>query len=101
MEQHPGDATQSVTIPSFDGDCTIQEGDRIRLWKHMGPGFAHEAYLGVGGILYDNSGPGESVRRANARDVLSQYKIIEIISRSTPLELRQRIALGEAKLGTP
>src|SRR5713101_1143440 len=101
MDQGYRDDDQGILILSADGDYTIRDGDRLRLWKHIGIGFAHEVFLGVGGTLYDNSGPGGNVRRTNTREVLCQYKVIEIVSRSTPVELARRIAEAEQRIGTP
>lgn len=91
-----------MIITTFDGDSTIREGDWLRLWNSTGPGTAHEVWVGVGGIVYENSGPGGHVRRSTLFHVLRGRKVIEIIGRTAdPIDLARKVRRAESLVGTP
>ena len=58
MEQAPQGNQNTVTILSCDGDLTLREGDWLRLWNGVGIGIALDVWVGTGGTVYENSGPG-------------------------------------------
>ena len=67
-------------ILSCDGDFTIREGDWLRLWNSLGVGVAHDVWVGTGGVVYENSGPGGFVRRNWLANVLAGRKVIHIVA---------------------
>ena len=75
METRPALAQNSVLILSCDGDATLRQGDWLRLWNSTGMGIAHDVWVGVGGIVYENSGPGGFVRRNTLANVLAGRKV--------------------------
>jgi hypothetical protein len=88
-------------IVSCDGDPTIREGDRLRLWNSLGIGVAHEVWVGIGGTVYENSGPGGNIRRNAQANVLVGRRVIEIVSRTAAADLQAKVSFAECKLGTP
>jgi hypothetical protein len=88
-------------ILSCDGDPTIREGDRLRLWNSLGIGVAHEVWVGTGGTVYENSGPGGNVRRNTLGNVMVGRKVIHIVARTAAEELDAKVEFAESKLGTP
>jgi hypothetical protein len=87
-------------ILSCDGDSTPREGDWLRLWSSPAGGVAHEVWVGVGGIVYESSGPGGWVRRNTFTAVLTGRMIIEIVARTELKDLESKVAFAESKLGT-
>ena len=67
MEFAPNQNPGQVFILSCDGDPTIREGDWLRLWNSLGVGVAHDVWVGIGGIEYENSGPGGSFAETRLR----------------------------------
>ena len=90
----------SVFILSCDGDVTIREGDLLRLWNSLGGGVAHDVWVGTGGTVYENSGPGGDVRRNTLGNVLAGRKVIHIVAR-TVADLQAKVEFAESKLGIP
>jgi len=72
---------------SCDGDPTIREGEWLRLWNLLSIGVAHDVWVGTGGIVYENSGPGGFVRRNTLANVLAGRKVIHIVARTAAAEL--------------
>ena len=101
MELTPADDQNSVFILSCDGDPTIREGDWLRLWNSLGVGVAHDVWVGRGGIVYENSGPGGNVRRNTFGNVAAGRKVIHIVGRTAAEALDAKIEFAESKLGTP
>src|SRR5579863_6204023 len=93
-------AAQQPLLLSCDGDPTIREGDWLRLWNSCGVGVAHDVWVGVGGVVYENSGPGGWVRRNTLANVLEGRMVIHIVARTRPEELHAKVAIAESKLGT-
>lgn len=87
-------------ILSCDGDFTIREGDWLRLWNSLGVGVAHDVWVGTGGLVYENSGPGGFVRRNWLANVLAGRKVIHIVARTTVEDLPSKVEFAESKLGT-
>jgi hypothetical protein len=87
-------------ILSCDGDPTIREGDWLRLWNSFGPGIAHDAWVGTGSIVYENSGPGGFVRRNTLINVLQGRQAIQIVARTRVEELDTKVAFAESNIGT-
>ena len=87
-------------ILSCDGDVTIREGDWLRLWTSRGVGVAHDVWVGPGGIVYENSGPGGFVRRNWLANVLVGRKVIHIVARTMVEHLPFKVEFAESKLGT-
>jgi hypothetical protein len=100
MEQHRSEHPDSALVLTHDGDVTIREGDWLRLWNSLGMGVAHDVWVGTGGIVYENSGPGGNVRRNWLANVLSGRKVIHIVARTAPHELSEKVRFAESKLGT-
>jgi hypothetical protein len=100
MEWTTVETNSGPIILSCDGDWTIREGDWLRLWNSLGVGVAHDVWVGTGGIVYENSGPGGFVRRNWLENVLVGRKVIHIVSRTTADDLPFRVAFAESKLGT-
>ncbi len=100
MNTPQSEASENEFIFSCDGDLTIREGDWLRLWGSMGPGIAHDVWVGTGGIVYENSGPGGNVRRNWLQNVLVGRKAIQIVARTQPEELVAKVEFAESKLGT-
>jgi hypothetical protein len=96
----PAHQQDSVFILSCDRDPTIREGDWLRLWNSMGLGVAHEVWVGRGGIVYENSGPGGDVRRNTLGNVLAGRRVIHIVARTAADELDAKVEFAESKLGT-
>lgn len=101
MELAPASDPNSVLILACDGDPTIREGDWLRLWNSLGVGVAHEVWVGTGGIVYENSGPGGFVRRNTLGNVLAGRKVIHIVARTAVSELQAKVDFAESKVGTP
>lgn len=101
MQGQPTNNQPSVFVVTCDGDFTIREGDWLRLWNSLGMGVAHDVWVGVGGIVYENSGPGGSVRRNNLANVLAGRAVIQILARTVATEFQAKVAFAESKLGTP
>jgi hypothetical protein len=101
MELTPADDPNSVFIFPCDGDPTIREGDWLRLWNSLGVSVAHEVWVGTGGIVYENSGPGGNVRRNTLAKVLFGRKVIHIVARTALADLQEKVSFAEFKLGTP
>ncbi len=98
--QLPSSETNSAPIIlSCDGDPTIREGDWLRLWNSLGVGVAHDAWVGSGGIVYENSGPGGFVRVNMLGNVLVGRKVIHIVARTMVEDLRSEVDFAESKLG--
>src|ERR1700691_3946163 len=89
-----------VFILSCNGDPTIREGDWLRLWNSLGVGVAHDVWVGTGGIVYENSGPGGFVRRNTLTNVLEGRLVIHIVARTQVEELEAKVAFAESKIGT-
>jgi hypothetical protein len=100
MELTPADDQNSVFILSCDGDPTIREGDWLRLWNSLGVGIAHDVWVGTGGIVYENSGPGGNVRENTLGNVLVGRKVVHIIARTSAEELQAKVSFAQSKLGT-
>jgi hypothetical protein len=100
MEQQPSAHRESIVILACDGDFTIRDGDWLRLWNSLGVGVAHDVWVGTGGTVYENSGPGGNVRRNSLTNVLTGRKVIHIIARTPPHELPAKVRFAESKLGT-
>jgi hypothetical protein len=83
-----------------DGDPTIRIGDWLRLWN-SGGGIAHDVWVGIGGVVYENSGPGGCVRRNLLSDVLARRQVIHIVARTAPSEFAAKVFLAERRVGTP
>ena len=92
MELAPAGDPNSVFILACDGDPTIREGDWLRLWNSLGVGVAHEVWVGTGGIVYENSGPGGFVRRNTLGNVLVARKAIHIVAPLYPSFKRKWIS---------
>jgi hypothetical protein len=101
MEQAPQGDQNTVTILSCDGDLTLREGDWLRLWNDVGIGIAHDVWVGIGGAVYENSGPGGDVRRNAFANVLAGRKVIHIVARTAPADLQSKVLFAESMLGTP
>jgi hypothetical protein len=102
METRPAPAQNLPIILSCDGDPTLREGDWLRLWNSTGGGIAHDVWVGVGGIVYENSGPGGFVRRNTFANVLVGRQVITIMARTATVgELREKVNFAESKLETP
>lgn len=101
MEQHSANNINAAVILACDGDPTIREGDWLRLWTSAGPSFAHEVWVGRGGTVYENSGPGGDVRRNSLGNVLAGRRLIHIVDRAGAADLDGAVAFAEARLGTP
>jgi hypothetical protein len=56
-------------------------------------------WVGIGGTVYENSGPGGNVRRNTLADVLAGRKVIHIVAR-TAADLDAKVSFAEFKLGT-
>jgi hypothetical protein len=100
MDVRPVQDQDSVFILSCDGNPTIREGDWLRLWNSLGVGVAHDVWVGTGGIVYENSGPGGFVRRNTLSNVLAGRKVIHIVARTTAEGLSAKVDFAESKLGT-
>ena len=100
MEFAPNQNPGQVFILSCDGDPTIREGDWLRLWNSLGVGVAHDVWVGIGGIVYENSGPGGFVRRNTLANVLIGRKVIHIVARTMAEDLPSKVEFAESKLGT-
>lgn len=97
---------QQVGIPAShilpcDGDPTIRQGDWLRLCDSPGICIAHDVWVGVGGVVYENSGPGGGVRRNTLQNVLAGRRFIIIVKRTPANELLERTSFAEEQLGTP
>jgi hypothetical protein len=101
MEQHSANNINAAVILACDGDPTIREGDWLRLWTSAGLSFAHEVWVGRGGTVYENSGPGGDVRRNGLANVLAGRRLIHIVARTEAADLDEAVAFAEARLGTP
>jgi hypothetical protein len=102
METRPATAQNLPIILSCDGDPTLREGDWLRLWNSTGGGIAHDVWVGVGGTVYENSGPGGFVRKSAFANVLAGRQVITIMARTgTVEELHEKVSFAESKLGTP
>ncbi len=77
-----------VFVLSCDDEPIIREGEWLRLWNSIGVGVAHDVWVGIRGIVYENSGPGGG------------RKVIQIVSRTAPDELEEKVRFAESKLGT-
>lgn len=87
-------------VLSCDGDPTLREGDWLRLWNSSGGGIAHDVWVGVDGLVYENSGPGGFVRRNMLNEVLAGRQIITILARTTSTaELNEKVSFAESRLG--
>lgn len=100
MEWTTVETNAGPIILSCDGDLTIREGDWLRLWNSLGVGVAHDVWVGTGGTVYENSGPGGFVRRNWLQHVLAGRKVIHIVARTMADDLPFRVAFAESKLGT-
>src|SRR5260370_42367518 len=100
MEQASADDRGAVFTFEYDGDTTIREGDWLRLWNSLSIGVAHDVWVGTGGIVCENSGPGGFVRRNTLANVLAGRKMIHIVARTATAELERRVAFAESRLGT-
>lgn len=100
MEFTPAVDQNPVFVLSCDGDPTIREGDWVRLWNSTGVGVAHDVWVGTGGTVYENSGPGRNVRRNTLGNVLAGRKVIHIVARTAVGELASKVSLAESRLGT-
>lgn len=100
MEQNPVGASGSVVILSCDGDPTIREGDWLHLWNSVGMEIAHDVWVGRGGVVYENSGPGGCVRRNSLANVLVGRRVIHIAVRTPPHEFAREELFAESKVGT-
>jgi hypothetical protein len=56
--------------------------------------------VGVGGIVYENSGPGGFVRRNLLGNVLVGRQVIHIVARTMARDLPSKVEFAESKLGT-
>lgn len=101
MDFYPLEEQDSVFILSCDEDTTIQDGDTLRLWNSLGIGVAHDVWVGSGGTVYENSGPGGNVRRNTLDSVLAGRKVIQIVARTAATELEAKVRSAESRLGTP
>jgi hypothetical protein len=101
MDLSRAEDQNSVFITSCGGDLTIREGDWLRLWNSLGVGVAHDVWVGIGGTVYENSGPGGDVRRNTLGNVLAGRKVIHIVARTVAEELQTKVRFAESKLGTP
>lgn len=61
---------------------------------------AHDVWVGTGGIVYENSGPGGFVRVNMLGNVLVGRKVIHIVARTMVEDLRSKVEFAESKLGT-
>lgn len=100
------DIGQPATLPSTvmfscDGDFTIRQGDWLRLCDSLGISIAHDVWVGLGGVVYENSGPGGCVRTNTLANVLAGRRFIIIIGRTHPDDLSTRTDFAESRLGTP
>jgi hypothetical protein len=100
MEFGPANNHEPMFVLSCDGNPTIREGDWLRLWNSLGVGVAHDVWVGIGGIVYENSGPGGNVRRNLLANVLVGRKVIHIVARTAVCELQAKVDFAESKLGT-
>jgi hypothetical protein len=58
-------------------------------------------WVGTGGTVYENSGPGGFVRRNTLANVLEGRKVIHVVARTRPADLPAKMAFAESKLDTP
>lgn len=101
MDRAPRANQDSILVLSCDGDHTLREGDWLRLWNSLGLGIAHDVWVAIGGVVYENSGPGGFVRRNTLANVLAGRKVIHIVARTgTVAELQEKVAFAESRLGT-
>lgn len=100
MGTPPALAQNPVLILSCDGDATLRHGDWLRLWNSTGMGIAHDVWVGIGGIVYENSGPGGFVRRNTLANVLAGRKVIHIVGRTAPADLAAKVWVAESRLET-
>jgi hypothetical protein len=100
METRPALAQDSVLILSCDGDATLGQGDWLRFWNPTGMGIAHDVWVGIGGIVYENSGPGGFVRRNTLANVLAGRKVIHIVARTAPADTVAKLYFAESRSGT-
>lgn len=101
MDQAPQHEDYLITIQSCDQDVTLREGDWLRLWSGLGIGVAHDVWVGSGGTVYENSGPGGNVRRNTLANVLAGRLVIQIVGRTAPADFQAKLAFAESMLGTP
>lgn len=100
MNQSACPNSSPLLILPCDGDPTIRVGDWLRLWN-AGGGIAHDVWVGASGVVYENSGPGGSVRRNLLSNVLAGRQAIHIVARTAPSEFAARVLLAEWRVGTP
>jgi hypothetical protein len=101
MILHQTEDHVTAFILSCDGDPMIRDGDWLRLWDSLGLGVAHEVWVGIGGIVYENFGPGGFVHRNRLENVLVAREVIHIVSRTALADLDVKVRFAESKLGTP
>jgi len=101
MDQQTRVNQSRLLILSCDGDTTIRAGDWLRLWNSVGGGIAHDVWVALGGVVYENSGPGGSVRRNILANVLAGRQVIHIVRRTAPSEIGAKILYAEWRVGTP
>lgn len=97
----PTPTAGQILILSHDGDPTIHVGDWLRLWNSLAGGIAHDVWVGLNGIVYENSGPGGQVRRNYLGGVLAGRAVIHIVARTAPAEFATKLLLAEQLIGTP
>src|ERR1700687_3805702 len=96
MEWPTLETNSRPVILSCDGDVTIREGDWLRLWTSQGVGVAHDVWVGVGGMVYENSGPGGFVRINWLANVLVGRKVIHIVARTMVEDLPFKVEFAES-----
>jgi len=101
MNQLTRPNSSELLILPCDGDPTIRVGDWLRLWNSVGGGIAHDVWVGIGGVVYENSGPGGCVRRNLLSNVLAGRQVIHIVARTAPSEFASKALLAEWRVGTP
>lgn len=101
MNQPARSTSSPLVILPCDGDPTIRVGDWLRLWNSAGGGIAHDVWVGIDGVVYENSGPGGCVRRNLLSNVLAGRQIIHIVARTAPSEFGSKLLLAEWRVGTP
>ncbi len=101
MNQPTRPNSSPLLVLPCDGDPTIRVGDWLRLWNSIGGGIAHDVWVGAGGVIYENSGPGGCVRRNLLSNVLFGRQVIHIVARTAPSEFAAKVLFAESRVETP
>jgi hypothetical protein len=92
--------SDQIFVLSCDGDPTVRDGDWLRLWNSLGVGAAHDVWVGVVGVVYENSGPGGFVQRNTLDRVLDGRRIVHIVRRTDPAQLASKVEFAESRIDT-